>query len=178
MIRLVTGPPSSGRSRIAEGLAQSLSRGELYYIATMKVMDEAGRQRVIKHRKEREGAGFVTLEIESDIEGAIEAMDKPERSVVLLECVANMVGNMMHDIPDLAALCRTGPEGEGRFAGAVTDRIRSLSEGVGELIAVTTEYEPQDEDDEDTILYKRLLSLVNIKLSALAEEKYDSGGRN
>ncbi len=178
MIRLVTGPPSSGRSFLAEKLAEGLSCGELYYIATMKVMDEEGRKRVIKHRKEREGAGFVTLEIESDIEAAIKAMDKPQRSVALLECVANLVGNMMHDIPDLAALCRSGPEGEEGFAKAVTERIRALSDGIGELVAVTCEYEPGALDDEDTRLYKKLLGLVNIKLRAVAEEIYDSRDPN
>ena len=178
MIRLVTGPPASGRSSLAEKLAEGLSCGELYYIATMKVMDEEGRQRVIKHRKEREGAGFVTLEIESDIEAALKVMGKPQRSVVLLECVANLVGNMMHDIPDLAALCRSGPKGEEGFAKAVTERITALSHGVGELVAVTCEYELTACDDEDTRLYKKLLGLVNIKLSALAEEIYDSRDPN
>ena len=78
MITLVIGKPDSGKSELAEELALSGGYKNRYYIATMKVMDEAGKARVEKHRKMREGKGFVTLEIPLFIEDALDDIRDPE----------------------------------------------------------------------------------------------------
>ena len=92
---VVSGPPGSGKSDLAEHLAVSSPFKSRYYIATMKIMDDAGRARAERHRKNRAGKGFITLEIETDIETADTGMEAPFESVVLLECVANLTGNII-----------------------------------------------------------------------------------
>ena len=76
MFYLITGGSGSGKSEYAENLARKLGKSTapdteaapLYYIATMRVWDEEGRARVRKHRLQREGKGFLTLERFTDME--------------------------------------------------------------------------------------------------------------
>ena len=99
MISLVVGGQNSGKSKFAEELAVKSGEGRLYYLATMKVCDEAGEERIRRHRKQREGKGFITIELQYGIDRAAEMMDEPAESVVLLECMANLVGNELYDNP-------------------------------------------------------------------------------
>ena len=63
MIIIVTGASGSGKSEYAEGVAVKLAgKGDLYYLATMRVYGEEGVCRVERHRKLRAGKGFQTVE--------------------------------------------------------------------------------------------------------------------
>ena len=162
MIALVLGKPSSGKSAFAEELALNCSFSNRYYIATMKVMDDEGRKRIERHRIMRKGKGFVTLEIPIDIMNALDHMPDPKESVVLLECVANLTGNMLYDTGYTHALAKS-----------IADCVSGLSSSVGQLIAVSSEYEPDRFDDEETAVYKKVLNEVNIILKDRADEVYD-----
>lgn len=168
MITLVIGKDDCGKSKVAEDLAVSGRYRNRYYIATMKVMDEAGKARVEKHRKMREGKGFVTLEIPLNIENAADLMDKPEESVVLLECVANLVGNEMHEDPNMIWMSYQGDAFEHEFAITIVGRITRLAERVCDMIVVASGYEADPSDDEETALYKRLVDNVNNELRRIA----------
>ncbi len=170
MITLVIGKPKSGKSDIAEDLALKGDHANRYYIATMKIMDEDGRARVKEHRKRREGKGFVTLEIPDDIVSAVKYMDDPKDSIVLLECVANLVGNVMHGVPNTMWLCEQGEAGKKEIVLSVVKQITSLAGKVRDMIVVTGEYEPDDNDDGETRIYKSLLFGVNEELQKTADK--------
>lgn len=165
MITLVTGKAGSGKSKLAEELAVSFG-GRVYYVATMKVMDEAGRLRVNKHRAQREGKGFVTLEQEVDITTILDRIDDPRDCVILLECMANLAGNEMY---------RQDPSGIGEdLSKRLLEDVIMLGRSVRELIVVTSEYEPQESDDEQTALYKKMLSSINERLCDIADRVIDT----
>ena len=67
MIYLVIGTQNSGKSELAENLSMETGDSSRLYLATMKIYDEAGRERVKKHRQQREGKGFVTIEQELNV---------------------------------------------------------------------------------------------------------------
>ena len=169
MTIFVLGVRDSGKSALAEKLAQSIGGGRKYYLATMKVSDEESRERVIRHRRQREGCGFITIEKEYGISETLNLMDDPEDSTVLLECVANLVGNMMHGIPNTMWLIGLGDVGLREFVTSVTERVTSLAGKVRDMIVVTSEYEPDPADDEETALYKKLLDMVNTELVKKAD---------
>lgn len=180
---LVIGGKNSGKSRFAEGLAVNGGKDRRYYLATMKVCDEAGRKRIKRHRKQREGKGFITIELQYGIDRAIQMMDEPENSVVLLECVANLVGNELYDNPErewhrgcLNENCVMEDAGCELFADAVLKDICSLEERAGLLIAVSSEYhvnEDMNKDvDECTRMYIELLDRVNTRLIECADRVY------
>ena len=130
----------------------------------MKVCDEAGSRRVKKHRLMRKDKGFVTIEIPYRIEEATKYMDDPGNCVVLLECVANLVGNAMHEDEWYEPLMTDEENMTDRFAGHVLAMISELDDKVGVLVVVSSEYEPDEDDDNETALYKRLLKAVNDRI--------------
>ena len=111
MVRtLVLGGARSGKSRFAEGLAKGLE-GSRTYIATAEPFDEEMRQRIARHREQRAGEGWTTIEAPLDPAAALRGAE----GFVLLDCVTVWLGNLMHhgrDIPKsidslLAALAET-----------------------------------------------------------------------
>ncbi len=141
MIVLVTGGSGCGKSTWAEKLVDTLPVEKRYYIATMQVHDEESRQRVKRHRAQRAGKGFVTIECPKDLESA----DIPEGSTVLLEDLVNLTANEMFDngcvsriVPALKSLCGRCRHlimitndlfSDGvRYAPSVRDYLRCLAE--------------------------------------------------
>lgn len=77
MMVVVTGGSGSGKSAYAESLFQDFS-GEKIYIATMQVYDEEGKAKVARHRKLREGKGFLTVESQRNVGELFEAATFPD----------------------------------------------------------------------------------------------------
>ncbi|MGN0261285.1 MAG: bifunctional adenosylcobinamide kinase/adenosylcobinamide-phosphate guanylyltransferase [Eggerthellaceae bacterium] len=93
MIVLAFGAASSGKSSFAERVACDLAKRDglaLDYLATMQPYGEVGRERVRRHRAMREGKGFATVECY----GSLAEAQVPPESVVLLECLGNLVANL------------------------------------------------------------------------------------
>ncbi len=66
MITLVIGGSGSGKSAYAEGLLENFT-GTKYYLATLQAEDEEAVKKVEKHRMQRQGKGFITLEQPRDV---------------------------------------------------------------------------------------------------------------
>ena len=178
MICFVLGKPNSGKSLRAEKLAVSMADEHKVYVATMKVIDEAGRARVEKHRKQREGKGFETVEMLYGLFKLPPMIEEPEKTTVLLECLSNLVGSVEAEKNPSAEESgeeRTASEEalkaskERSFAEEITAEIRSLAEQVHCLVVVSTEYEPDSTFDEETMNYIRILNLVNEKVKAISD---------
>lgn len=93
MLVLVIGGSGSGKSEYAERLAVQLA-GDMprYYLATMQVWDEECGKRVEKHRHQRAGRGFVTVERPRDLAG-IPAAALDNSGTILLEDLGNLAAN-------------------------------------------------------------------------------------
>ena len=89
MLTLVMGQNGSGKSRFAEKLCCRLG-GRLIYIATMQPVGEEGQRRIIKHREQRHGMGFLTLEAPFGPFDGVTGGD-----TVLLEDLSNLLANRM-----------------------------------------------------------------------------------
>ncbi len=159
---LVTGGSSSGKSAYAEQLLTKTNETDArYYIATMRVWDEEGRERVKKHRMLREGKGFSTIEQPADIIGVLDRI-RPG-SCVLLECMSNLVANEMFD------------GGETHPAREVADKILGQTQaldGAASLLIVVTNnvFEDGIDYEPSTMEYLRALGMVNNQLAARAEQ--------
>ena len=163
MVALVIGVPDSGKSALAEELAMELSGDDKrIYLATMEVLDEAGKRRVEKHRKLREGKGFFT--IEAPVKAFDAVMDDPEleNSTVLVECISNLVGNVMHDdsVKDDAS-------------SVVVRDVTAICSAAKNVVIVTNSFNVSKEFDEETIEYIKCLDKVNDSLNGLADEVYE-----
>lgn len=95
---LVTGGARSGKSALAERIAQQIAQdksGRVLYIATSLVMDEEMAQRVEKHRQTRPN-DWDTYEGYQDLSAVI-AQRSGIYSVILLECITTMLSNLLFD---------------------------------------------------------------------------------
>lgn len=154
MLTLVIGGAGSGKSAFAERLVQA-QPGPRLYIATMQPFDGECRARIARHRAQRAGKGFATLERYTDLAGAASAV--PPGAAVLLECMSNLTANELYD-----------PAGGGgaavlRGVEAVLARSRSLTVVTNEVFLGGAAYEG------DTLLYLRELARINRALAARAD---------
>jgi len=102
MITAVFGKKNSGKSQFAEDLLSGYE-GSKYYIATMRVNDENDKLRVEKHRANREGKDFITIEQDVAVVKAIDKIKwmesligaKEGKKTALLECIPSLVANEM-----------------------------------------------------------------------------------
>lgn len=88
---LVTGGASCGKSAFAERLCMALGNDRVY-LAAMKPFGEEGAARVRKHRAQRAGKGFRTIECFEGLDAAL-GQENLEGAIVLLECLGNVVAN-------------------------------------------------------------------------------------
>lgn len=94
MLTFIFGGSASGKSEYAEQYAASLanaSHSPLFYLATMCANDSESKQRIARHRQMRVDKPFQTIEVSKEI-GTISV---PPNSVVLLECLSNLLANEM-----------------------------------------------------------------------------------
>ena len=107
MMTFITGGTSCGKSAEAERLC-SLAGGHLVYLAAMRPFGEEGAERVRKHRAQRAGKGFTTIECFERFDAVLED-ERIVGATVLLECLGNVVANEMF--------------GEGASQDGAADRI-------------------------------------------------------
>ena len=153
---LVTGGAASGKSEYAEQLIMQLAdkyREQLIYLATMKPEGEEAAERIVRHRRNREGRGFRTVEQACDLE----KLSGLEGTAVLLEDMGNLLGNELFL-----------PEGKG--VQAVLAGIRHLREQAGSLVVVTNEiFSDGNVYTEETLTYMKEMAGVNCLLAAEAD---------
>ena len=160
MVTLVIGGAASGKSEFAEGLV--LRAGDLprYYIATMQPFDEECRKRIQRHRTMRAEKKFETVECFV----RLEQVQLPQKGVVLLECMSNLVANELYS-PDGAG---------GRALEAIARDIRHLKTQCAELIIVSNEvFSGGCAYAGDTLRYLRVLAQVNRMVAKEADAVYE-----
>lgn len=185
MVTLVMGTPDSGKSLLAETLAvEAAGEGKKYYIATMIPFGEEGLRRIEKHRRMREGKGFITLEWPENIAGRLsdktfgcnegeeveseetdDALIRPN-STVLLECISNLAGNEMHSERNAGASVE-------EVKRKIISSIVLLKEKCRNLVIVTNVFPGDGDDyDDETRKYVKLVDCVNGELFLLADKVY------
>lgn len=99
---LLIGGSKSGKSMLAQELCRTLG-GPLYYWATMIAMDGEDDERIRRHRAERRGWGFTTVEQGRALRAALPQIDPA--GTVLLDSVTAALANEMFpgEIPDETA---------------------------------------------------------------------------
>ena len=145
MMELVTGGSGSGKSAYAEERICTLHRRlceernteiPLYYIADMIPYGRETEQKIGKHRQQRAGKGFVTLEWYVDLPGKLSGAEKEgtvpagsedlSGACVLLECVSNLTANEMYE-----------PGGAGvHTVERITEGVRMLRKRCAHLVVV------------------------------------------
>lgn len=154
MFALITGGSAGGKSEFAENLALSVSTNKKrIYLATMIAFGEEGRYRVKRHKKLREGKGFLTVEAPTDFCGLTEDFPDCMEYTVLLEDLSNLVANILF----------SGEEkSEDEFLDIIISNVELLAANCQNLIVVTNNvFEDGIEYEEDTVLFMKVLARAN-----------------
>ena len=158
---LITGGSGSGKSEYAESLLSEIKNTEKYYIATMKPFGKEAKERIQKHRRMRNGKGFITLEYPTDIKESLDVMD--ENSAVLIECISNLTANEMF-----------GDEGiipSDKVIRKIVESIEEMDEMTSRLVVVTNNvFEDGIAYDEATAEYIAALAGINTELARKADK--------
>ena len=148
---LIMGENDSGKSLFAEKLASGF-QGRKYYAATMLPKTEDNYIRIEKHRKQREGHDFTTLELPFCLEDGRIGYG----GIVLLEDVSNLLANNIFE--------------KNKSADEVYDDILKLSEKCRAVIAVTISGLESPGYDGQTAEYIDRLNEINLRLYEKASE--------
>lgn len=151
MIVLVIGGSGSGKSAWAEHLAVTLPGHTRVYLATMQAADGESLRRVERHRAQRAGKGFQTVEAAMDLA----KVPLPEKAVVLVEDVPNWAANEMFGGGDTARMIPA--------LQSLAQRARHLILVTGNVFADGVAY------DETTMAYLKLLAEVNAAAAEMAD---------
>lgn len=154
MMILISGPNGSGKSAFAESLVAELP-GDRYYIATMVAQSREDRERIKKHRRQRDGLGFQTIEMPWGLEKAAVKSD----GLVLVEDVSNLLGN--------------GIFAHGGTKEDALEQILNLYRRCGVLICVTIGGLSGKGYSGETADYIRDLNWLNSRLMEEADEAYE-----
>lgn len=185
MLYIVTGGSGSGKSEYAEQIAvqcRNRNGGTLWYLATMRIWDDEGRKRVERHRRMRAAKGFETIERYTGLETLVlrEKFEEPnpagldaerktdslkhwascqvaQKSVLLLECMSNLVLNEFYDQ-------------ENGAEERILQGIKRLQKQCHDLIIVTNEiFSDGVTYDSESERYIELLGRINRELGQMAD---------
>ncbi len=166
MITLIIGGSGSGKSAYAEEyICKKAGDCRKYYLATMQVYDDEGRKKVEKHRQQRQGKGFYTIEMPRNVEKTVEVIKNDtnvNKNMVLLECISNLTANEMFTDQGTSD-CET-------VSDKIIEGIVRLNASVDELVIVTNNvFEEGDDYEEGTMEYLRALGRINERLASMAD---------
>lgn len=168
MFTFIIGGSGSGKSGYAERYISEISKDcKKYYLATMQVFDGEGKKKVEKHREQRSGKGFHTIEQPVDIEKALEKMNLQTQEdgaykAVLLECLSNLTANEM--------FTEKGVKDRNVVTEKIINGLRRLYKGVEHLVIVSNNvFEDGVVYEETTMEYIRALGSIHEKLVEMAD---------
>lgn len=153
MIILITGGSKSGKSSMGEKILASFE-GEKYYLATMQPDGKEANLAIERHRKMREGKGFLTIEKTKDVG----KLSLPENCSILLECMGNLCANEMFQ----------GEEMKNPVDKIVND-ISSLSKNRNMIVISNIVGEDGIAYEEGTDAYIKAIGEINQKLAEISD---------
>ena len=152
MLTLIIGGAGSGKSAFAESHVCRLA-GRKIYLAAMLPYGAEAHERIERHRAQRAGKGFHTLERGL----ALERIGLPAGANVLLEDLSNLLAN------ELFEEAGGGLDAVRRGLAHLLDAAESLTVVTNEVFSGGTDY------GEESLRYMRLLAELNRELAARAD---------
>ncbi len=165
MITVIIGGSGSGKSQYAEQLLLHTKAKHLYYLATMEIHGEEEQQKVERHRRMREGKGFVTIEQPRDL-SRVEIMWPREEAAVLVECISNLAANEFFSWEGEAL-----EENIRLIEAKIIHGITLLASQANDLIIVTNDvFCDGEEYTGETMEYMKMLGRINQRLCAIGDQ--------
>ena len=147
----ISGGCKNGKSYYAQHLAKAQQTHAMYYIATMRSADSEDDERIVRHRKERDGWGFTTIEQPVDVENILQKCE--HNGSFLLDSLTAILANEMFLPPDYAV--------NENAAGKIIDGLSQIMINIDNIVIVS-DYIYSDAAIYDTFTEKYKKSLAEI----------------
>jgi len=145
----ISGGCKNGKSYMAQRLAKAQQKDKLYYVATMRSADPEDDGRIARHRLDRAGWGFETVEQPDNIGGMLEKCDSS--GSFLLDSFTALLANEMF----------RGSGVDGRAAEKINADLAAILSAVGDIVFVS------DYIYSDAIIYDPLTELYRKSLAQI-----------
>lgn len=170
MIIFVYGGSGSGKSAFAEEISSHYGGSEKYYVATMKVFDEEGKERVAKHRRQREGRNFKLIEkpvlIESVCTDLAQEKAAGKKIFLLIECLSNLVANEMFSDGSIISA--------EKVVDSVVKGLTEVFESADDVVVVSNNvFEDGIGYDDSVCEYMHALGKINEWMCRKADKSYE-----
>ncbi len=160
---IVTGGARSGKSAYALQRGEQIA-GTRHFLATCPVTDAEMSLRIDRHRRERQGRGWRSIEEETDLAGRIAAIEDP--GPVLIDCLTLWLNNLLY-----RAESRRASFDEKDVAGECQRLLLAVAGHRGTVICVTNEVGMGIVPDNPLARhYRDLVGCCNRLLAAAADE--------
>jgi len=146
---LLIGGSKGGKSMMAQNIVRDTNRSNLVYLASMEPVDEEDNARILRHKQERDGWGFVTVEQPRDLQLCLHKI--PKDSAVLFDSVTALLANEMFSSKDVDFDAPT----------RVYDEIFQLCNHAHDVIIIC-DYIFSDAEDYDEVTEAYRKGLANI----------------
>lgn len=171
----ISGGCKNGKSMYAQNLAQEMAKEcevNLYYLATMKPVDDEDLARIARHLTERDGCGFMTIEqstqicecLNKSIYGEKSQAPQPvdHKGVFLLDSVTALLSNEMFNSDgtvDFEAPVR------------VAEQLKEFAEVTGNTVFISDYiYSDAMKYDELTEAYRKGLAWIDRTLASVCHQ--------
>lgn len=170
MIIFAYGGSGSGKSAFAEEISSHYGGSEKYYVATMKVFDEEGKERVAKHRRQREGRNFKLIEkpvlIESVCTNLAQEKAAGKKIFLLIECLSNLVANEMFSDGSIMSA--------EKVVDSVEKGLTEVFESADDVVVVSNNvFEDGIGYDDSVCEYMHALGKINEWMCRKADKSYE-----
>ncbi len=160
-IVLISGGARSGKSSYALSAGLNFN-GVRYFIATAQVIDDEMKERIDKHKSEREDK-FTTIEEPLNLDDILVNKKFNSEDLVIIDCLAVWLGNLFHHFNSDKV----------RIESKLKKFIENLKQVNYTLLIVTNEVGMGIVPiTSETRLYRDFLGILNGKIVALCDEFY------
>jgi len=151
----ISGGCKNGKSYYAQRLAKAQENGGyLYYVATMKPVDEEDEERIKRHKSERAGWGFSTVEQPAGIEDILKKCNV--RGSFLIDSVTALLANEMFE----------NAGGVKRPGGETLSGLLQVIDNINDIVIVSDYiYSDAVVYDPLTELYRKTLAKIDLAVS-------------
>lgn len=173
-LTLITGGARSGKSYLAEGMAQKSELPVVYFATMGKVASDAEVVERIELHVERRSPQWQTIEEPLLLAKAIKKLEVNTPTLCLIDCLSLFVSNLMLSMPYMIESSGVRRELEDNILSEVEDLLTAMFERNDlKFIVVTNEVGSGIVPDNNLARsYRDLLGVANQKFAARAEQVF------
>ncbi|ANU10017.1 cobinamide kinase/cobinamide phosphate guanylyltransferase [Planococcus antarcticus DSM 14505] len=164
----ISGGVRSGKSAYAESVARASGKGRKVYLASGQAYDEEMKERIERHRKDRQQDGWLTIEQAYSMESVLEKLTPDD--LVLWDCVTTWLANELYEGWETGGTCANTVGCMEQKWSKLQETILEMMNTVHSLTIVSNEVLDDFVRDE---LYQSWLGRIHIWLVQQADRAFE-----